>query len=206
MLDNSKSILAKLLASENINVEHRKTQTAYFDLKNRTLVCPIWKDMTSELYDLLMGHEVGHALNTPEQGWHNAIVKHKDARRFKAYLNILEDARIEKKMKLRYPGLKPSFFKAYQKLYNDDFFGILGMPYDKLPLIDRINLHFKLGPFMNVKFSEKEAVFIQRNEEVETWEEVEVLAEELYAKALEDSLTNRMAKFDSEGENDPDED
>ena len=206
MLDNSKSILAKLLASENINVEHRKTQTAYFDLKNRTLVCPIWKDMTSELYDLLMGHEVGHALNTPEQGWHNAIVKHKDARRFKAYLNILEDARIEKKMKLRYPGLKPSFFKAYQKLYNDDFFGILGMPYDKLPLIDRINLHFKLGPFMNVKFSEKEAVFIPRIEELETWEEVEVLAEELYAKALEDSLTNRMAKFDSEGENDPDED
>ena len=191
MLDNSKSILAKLLAAENINVEHRKTQTAYFDLKSRTLVCPIWKDMSSELYDLLMGHEVGHALNTPEQGWHDAVVKHKDAKRFKGYLNILEDARIEKKMKLLYPGLKPSFFKAYQKLYNDDFFGIKGMPYDNLPFIDRINLHFKLGPFMNVKFSSDESLYIPRIENLENWEDVEVLAEELYAKALEESLTNR---------------
>ena len=205
MLDNSKSILAKLLASENINVEHRKTQTAYFDLKNRTLVCPIWKDMTSELYDLLMGHEVGHALNTPEQGWHNAIVKHDDAKRFKAYLNILEDARIEKKMKLKYPGLKPSFFKAYQKLYNDDFFGILGMPYDNLPLIDRINLHFKLGPFMNVKFSEKEAVYIPRIEALETWEEVQALAEELYDKAVEDSMTYRQGADMPNGEEEDDD-
>ena len=61
----SKSILAKLLATENITVSHQATQTAYFDLKNRTLVCPVWKDMDGALYDLLMGHEVGHALETP---------------------------------------------------------------------------------------------------------------------------------------------
>jgi hypothetical protein len=33
----SKSQLAKLLATENLTVEHRKMQTAMFDLKNRVL-------------------------------------------------------------------------------------------------------------------------------------------------------------------------
>jgi hypothetical protein len=29
--------------------------------------------MSGELYDLLMGHEVGHALYTPVEGWHDAV-------------------------------------------------------------------------------------------------------------------------------------
>ena len=72
-LQTSKSILAKLLAAENITVSHQNIKTAMFNLKTRTLVCPVWKDMDGDLYDLLMGHEVGHALNTPEAGWHSAI-------------------------------------------------------------------------------------------------------------------------------------
>ena len=67
-LANSKSVLAKLLAQENIVVEHRNTSTAYFDPKNRVLVLPIWKDMSNDLYDLLVGHEVGHAWETPAEG------------------------------------------------------------------------------------------------------------------------------------------
>ena len=60
-----KSNLAKLLATENLNVEHRKVKTAYFVPKTRTLCLPIWEDMGNDLYDLLCGHEVGHALWTP---------------------------------------------------------------------------------------------------------------------------------------------
>jgi hypothetical protein len=70
----SKSQLAKLMATENLRVEHANVQTAMFNLKTRTLTLPIWKDMSGELYDLLTGHEVGHALETPEEGWHNAVV------------------------------------------------------------------------------------------------------------------------------------
>jgi hypothetical protein len=44
----SKSLLAKLLAEENISVQHKKANTAYFDVKNRVLVCPILKDMPAE--------------------------------------------------------------------------------------------------------------------------------------------------------------
>jgi hypothetical protein len=86
-LQASKSILAKLLASENITVSHQNVKTAYFDLKNRTMILPVWKDMDGDLYDLLTGHEVGHALNTPERGWHDAV-KEGDSKKFKDFLNV----------------------------------------------------------------------------------------------------------------------
>jgi hypothetical protein len=97
-LQTSKSILAKLLASENITVSHQNVKTAYFDLKNRTMVLPVWKDMDGDLYDLLTGHEVGHALNTPQQGWHNEVAA--TEKKFKDFLNVIEDARIEKLVKV----------------------------------------------------------------------------------------------------------
>jgi len=101
----SKSQLAKLLATENITVQHAKIQTASFNLKTRVLNCPIWTDMSGDLYDLLMGHEVGHALETPEEGWHDAIIE-SQSKNFKTFLNVVEDARIEKKIKRRYLVLK----------------------------------------------------------------------------------------------------
>jgi len=111
----SKSILAKLLASENITVSHQNVKTAYFDLKNRTMVLPVWKDMDGDLYDLLTGHEVGHALNTPQQGWHNEVAA--TEKKFKDFLNVIEDARIEKLVKRKFPGLSKSFARAYASLY-----------------------------------------------------------------------------------------
>ena len=57
-----KGNLARLLATENLKVEHRKVSTACFDVQNRVLILPIWKRASATVYDLLVGHEVGHAL------------------------------------------------------------------------------------------------------------------------------------------------
>lgn len=179
MLSDSKSVLAKLLAQENIRVEHRKVKTAYFNLKDRVLVCPIWGEMSSELYDLLMGHEVSHALHTPYEGWHDECEAHKGG--FRTYLNVIEDARIEKMIKLKYPGLRSSFSKAYSELAATEFFGPRHIiESDHLPLIDRINLHFKIGAFANVQFDLEEKAYIRKVSECETWEDVVAIASELY--------------------------
>ena len=42
-LVEQKSLLAKLMAAENITVEHKKIPTAAFDVKNRVLYLPILK-------------------------------------------------------------------------------------------------------------------------------------------------------------------
>ena len=109
-----KGNLARLLATENLVVEHKKVQTASFDIERRVLTS-MW-DASVVVFDMLVGHEVGHALYTPASEWREV----KDIPR--GYINIVEDARIEKLMKRKYPGLTKTFFKGYQELDNDDFF------------------------------------------------------------------------------------
>lgn len=173
----TKSILAKLLATEDIDVVHdAKAPTAAFDVKNRKLYLPVWKDMSPWLYDLFVGHEVGHAHETPEEGWHDAVC---DQPSLKAFLNIIEDARIERKVKERYPGLVKSFHKGYQELFDKDFFGVKDRDLTTLPFVDRVNLHFKIGHLLGLKFSETEQNFLDRVAKTETWADVETLAHEL---------------------------
>jgi hypothetical protein len=218
-LSITKSMLAKLLAGENINVVHKRISTAMFELKTRTLYLPIWEDMDGELYDLLGGHEVGHALYTPEEGWHNAI-HDKDGKiigSFKNVLNIVEDARIEKLIKRRYPGLSKSFVAGYKNLFERDFFGIKKLnDYSKLNILDRINLYAKCGSFLIVPFSDEERELMREVENTETWDQVVELSHRLFELAkkeqddklnsLEDLTEELLRQFDEEfGEQDEQE-
>lgn len=200
---SQKSTLAKLLATENITVEHQKVKTAYFDLKERKVVLPIFNDMSSDLYDLLIGHEVSHALNTPLEGWHDAAsIK---GRGFKSFLNVVEDARIEADIKRRYPGLVKNFYKGYKELFELDFFGLEGRDINEYPLIDRINIHFKVGMFAAVEFTDAELVYVDKVAKCETWEDVVAVATEIYElskteEAMIDMSNDLQTAMDGEGE------
>ena len=137
----SKEKLAKLLAMEDLDIQHRQVKTAMFDIKNRCLILPIWDDMPNHLYDLLVGHEVGHALYTPndEELLTNLIKKTS-----KHCVNVVEDARIESLIKRKYPGLVKQFYKGYQHLINEDFFGLSKLDLEDINLLDKINLYFKV--------------------------------------------------------------
>ena len=176
--NNAKSYLAKLLATENISVEHKKVKTAYFDVKSRLLVLPIWKNMNEDITDLLIAHEVGHALFTPQSGWEDSIVKRKIP---KSFLNVIEDARIEKLIKRKYPGLSQSFIRGYRDLINNNFFGTKDKDLDKMLLIDRLNIHFKSSHVESpITFTDSyENDIVSRMEKLETFEDVIELADEL---------------------------
>ena len=183
--------LAKLLATENIAVEHAPVVTASFDVKNRVLRLPMWQEMTESLYHLLVLHEVGHALETPCDGWKGAIdaVEESDGRRvsrtFQGYLNVVEDARIERKIKAKFPGSRRDFHDGYKWLFESDFFNVKSTKPDELSTIDRINLYFKVGAHMQVPFSTEEQVFVKRAEDIHTWDEAVQLANDLLAFAKE---------------------
>lgn len=180
----SKNQLAKLLATENLTIEHRKVPTASFDMKNRVLTCPIWKDMSGDLYDLFLGHEVGHALETPLDGWHDSVSN--KGKNYKHFLNVVEDARIEKKIKRRYPGLKRSFVSAYNRLFDENFFGVKHRNLNKLSLVDKINLYFKCGISTGIKFNDTEMEFVNQIESCETWDDVVVITDKLFAYCKEE--------------------
>ena len=185
----NKSTLAKLLAEEDIFVVHKQMETAYFNSKSRELGLPIWKDeeMTKDIYDLMVGHEIGHALWTPLNMLEKAAVRKINH----GFVNIIEDARIEKFAKRKYPGLVGVFKRGYVDLVEKDFFGTIGENVNTYNLIDRINIFFKSGD-ANIEFSDEEKVWVDRVSKVETEDEVLDLAEELYAW-----MTENASEFDN---------
>lgn len=178
MIENkSTDLIAKLLANENISVVMARTSTASFNIETRVLTLPQWKETTPEITGMLVGHEVGHALYTTDEYYKHDI---KD-RHFQGYLNVLEDVRIEKFMKRRYPGLRKTFTEGYKQLNDKDFFDVKTKDIQDLLLIDRINLYFKAGMTCGVTFTRDEKVFIERAERTETIQEVIDLAKDVYA-------------------------
>ena len=199
-----KSQLARLLASENISVEHKKTKTAYFDLNQRMLVLPVFvDDMSDDVYDLFIGHEVGHARFTPADGWHHSI---KDLGIPRSIVNVLEDHRIEKKIRQEYPGLKVQFYRAYKELNEEkNFFGIKSFDVNTYNLIDRMNILSKIGITAKVNFNDEEKVFVEKMNQLETFEDVQNLAKEVYEYMKEKKKENIQSKLENNHYNPSDE-
>lgn len=184
-LAEQKSTLARLLATENIRVEHQPCETASFNTKTRVLMLPVWKDMTEAMYDMLVTHEVGHALYTPNDEWTSARVqRHGDV--YHRLVNILEDTRIERLMKRKYPGMVKPMYEGHMDLAERGFYGAKIGQMATFSFPDRINVHFKVGSRANITFSPEEQVFIDELLTAESFNQILNISERLwkYLKSL----------------------
>ena len=187
-----KSQLAKLLATEDLVVEHKKVETACFNVHTRVLTLPMWEKAGNEVYDMLVAHEVGHALYTPDRNWL------KETKIPPQFVNIVEDVRIEKLMKRRYPGLPKTFYAGYQVLAEEDFFGVECDDVTKMNLADRVNLYFKIGNFIDVPFGEDlEMPILRMIEGCEDFDDVLLAAKALYTYCQNQLNTNTKTEMDS---------
>ena len=203
---SAQEYLAKLLAKENLTVRHGNYSTASFEPVNRILRLPLWKDKGKDVYDLLVGHEVGHALYTPADGWHDADKKIGKIPR--AYLNIVEDIRIERKIQETYPGIVRRFKAGYKKLFDDDLFGTNERDINKAGLMDRLNVSSKGRGYVPVEFSNEEAPLVKEAMEVKTWNDVVKVCKKLFdfiEENKEEKEEDDMPMEKSEGNGDPEE-
>ena len=201
-----KSQLAKLLATEDLVVENKYVETAQFNVHTRVLTLPVWERASSQVYDMLVAHEVGHALYTPDSDWF------KDRKISPQFVNIVEDVRIEKMMKRRYAGISKTFHRGYSELADEDFFCIENEDVNKMNLADKANLYFKIGKFVDIDFNLQERVLIQKISDAETFDDVLDVAEELYkyCKKQQEMKTKtddlQVQGGQSEGEDQPETD
>jgi hypothetical protein len=216
MNTSSLSPFARLLATEAIRVVHKKdAETASFDIKDRVLTLPLWTGMSREVYDMLIGHEVAHALFTDaaidEKSGHLKACVDIDPDNPdgpKSILNIVEDARIERLIKAKYPGIKRDFVMGYRWLWDNEIFPIEEMGgISNADLIDRLNLHFKLGiiGIIEIPFTEEEKVWVDRLENTKTFEDVVEVARDLYQKIKAEGgleLQKGNGTGDGSGQND----
>lgn len=215
MTDGAMTRCYQILAKEDLAIVSGDYRTAFIDLNSRTVHLPRWEDHSQDVADLLRAHEVSHALHTPVEGWHSSIKKKNDAR-FASYLNVIEDSRIERMIRSKFGGLKPIFIRAYRDIFD---MGIFDSPiYGKMSdiddfsafnLIDRINIHEKIGAHVDVPFfNDTEKRLLLRTQTTRTWKEVAKVAEEVFQYDYKNrdkfdmqSLIDAMMKSGMEREN-----
>ena len=167
-----KSQLAKLLATEDLVVEHKDINTAQFNVQTRVLTLPMWDKASNFVYDMLVGHEVGHALYTPNEDPPQDVPH--------SFINVTEDARIEKLMKRKYAGMSKTFFRGYKELNSEDFFELENVDLNKMNLADKANLYFKIGNFHDIDFNLAERQIIDMISAAETFSDAVDAARVLY--------------------------
>ena len=190
-----KGQLAKLLATEDLIIENRAVDTASFDVERRVLTLPLWNRASSVVYDLLVGHEVGHALFTPNEDWWDKVNVPQQ------FVNVTEDARIEKLMKRKYPGLSKTFYRGYAELADEDFFSIADEDIGGMNLADRVNLWFKIGNYVNIPIkNDEEKDIIKQIANAETFDDALYAAEILYKYCKKSEETKEKVESQSNSE------
>lgn len=192
-LDETKRGLARLLAKENLSVRHANVPTAMFDIKGRVLTLPKWDNISVDQYDLLIGHEVGHALYSDDA---DAL---KDATKYPGlhtYINVLEDVRIERRIKDEFPGLRGSFVRGYRDFVHHGPIFQLEKPVAEYDFIDRINIQYKIGAHHDVPFSYDERMIMLRLEKCRSMSQIVALAKELWAGQKKKNEEEKAAKPD----------
>ena len=170
-----KSNLAKLLATENITIQHNNVQTASFDVKNRVLTLPIFKKKSGDVYDMLIAHECAHALYTPYEEWEGITDKE-----LRSYVNVLEDTRIDKLIQKKYPGVVKNYENGFTILEKQGFFGIQGKDINKdLMIIDKINLRSKSLNRLPFVFAPLDNEWLAKVDALKTFKDVLTLAKEM---------------------------
>src|SRR5210317_31310 len=186
---NVKSNLAKLLATENITVQHDKVSTASFDVKNRILTLPIFKEKSGDVYDMLIAHECSHALFTPYEEWEGITDSE-----LRSYVNVIEDTRIDKLIQAKYPGVVKNYINGFDILEKKNFFGLMGKDVNKdLMIIDKINIRSKSLNRVPFSFTDQDNEWLSKVDSVVTFKDAVDLAKEMLAWQKEQ--VEEMAKL-----------
>tara|TARA_B100000965_G_C19578770_1_gene752553 strand:- start:365 stop:2287 length:1923 start_codon:yes stop_codon:yes gene_type:complete len=109
-------------------------------------------------------------------------------------------------MKRKYAGLAKSFYHGYEELNDDDFFRIADEDLESLNLADRVNLHFKIGNFVDIPFSDAEKEIVKVVDSCQTFDDVLNASKVLYdycTKANQEAK-EQVSQDGEGGEDDPD--
>lgn len=202
--------LVRMMAGERFLIVHRNVRSASIDLVSRVITLPLWSEETPEVAMFFRMHECAHALFTPPQGYHGQNLKYFKNRLFTSYLNVIEDARIDRLMKRRFKGYAKMYDTGYIHLFRRDFFGTTDIKaINEYNLIDRINVKSKTG-FSEIEMkSPEESKLFLKVMSTETFDDVIEATKSVYEHAmgtLEESskqdLLNGLKRMTKEPEDD----
>jgi cobalamin biosynthesis protein CobT len=109
------------------------------------------------------------------------------SKEFRSFVNVIEDARIDKLIQKKYPGLTKDYLLGFKKMYKDNFFGTKGKDLQKdYTLIDKINMYYKSSKTLDFDFNKKEQHFVKLVDDCKTFADVQKLAEDILGYCKEE--------------------
>ena len=199
------------IISENgsINIVKKNTNTAYYIPDTNTIVLPVFITEDKDLYIMFGSHEVSHAMHTPKDFYdiHNdsdrKVFKLKNGKvltkKLMQCINIVEDIRIEKIIRRKFPGFVANYNRARFKLLNEHWTHMKNLTqddWDKLNIADKINIKAKFGKHITYPLTQREFAIYKYCAKTETFNDVLVRA--LYLlKILEDAETEKLDKHNA---------
>ena len=142
-----------LLAEENLTVVRSNVSTASINLKTRVITIPNYAVSDKDVFLVMGSHEVSHALNTPREWAHDEVGKIRNGE-MRDCINIVEDIRIEKLIRTKFPGFVAVYQRGYRKLMQTEHFST--DMWDSFNICDRVNAKAKLGSFLDKEMTQFE--------------------------------------------------
>lgn len=142
-----------LLAEENLTVVRSTVSTASINLKTRVITIPNYAVGDKDVFLVMGSHEVSHALNTPREWAHDEVGKIRNGE-MRDCINIVEDIRIEKLIRTKFPGFVAVYQRGYRKLMQTEHFST--DMWDLFNICDRVNAKAKLGSFLDKEMTQFE--------------------------------------------------
>lgn len=166
-----------LLAEEKLNVVRSSAATtASINLTTRTCTIPAFAVKDKDIFLLMGSHEVSHALHTPPDWYvqHNTDASSAQSL-YATCVNIVEDIRIERMIRNKFPGFVHVYIRGYKKLLGEGFFSLES--WAKFKTHDRVNAYAKLGKSLPIDMTQSDICIYKYVASAKTFEDVRIRAQ-----------------------------
>lgn len=195
------------MASEDLNViTDSKVKMSNFDPKNRVLSLPVLNDNTGVTYEGFVTREVGKARFSPTDDLTNVRNMLEDQHEGSGQIiDILEQQRTKNLVSAKFPGSISVSSQFNREMWEKDMYGVRGQNIDELHFMDRLNLNSEVGHIVSPKFSDEEQSFVDRANDVKTFDDCANLASEIVQYLYEEPPEQPQSEEPEDNNDDSDE-
>ena len=191
----------KVISNNNrLNITYsNEARVGYYTPALNTVVLPYYITKDRDIYILMGSHEISHVLHTPLEFLDNHdganSNKHPTVRGVKFNkvlmncINIVEDIRIERLIRNKFPGFVAVYERGYTKLFYT-LFNTAEDSWDKMHLGDRINHKAKLGKLSRHQLTTYEEGIFRYLKDTKDFNDVIIKSLYLYNILMENEKPN----------------
>lgn len=192
--------LKVITSNHKIDITYADVPTAYMNIETGNITLPKYVMNDRDIYITMGSHEVSHVLHTPRDFYdkHNKsqsgnimIGSVELTPLFFFCINIVEDIRIEKIIRRKYPGFVEIYNRASKKIL-DGLFEVTEEKWNKLTIADKINIKAKCTNHLQFELTPYEDGVLKYMKKADTFNDVLVKAAYLYKLIMDEKENNSV--------------